>query len=112
MIYEKYAQLRDVRGITDYRVSKDTGISTSVLSGWKTGQREPSLKTVSRLARYFNVPIEYFGQPDGTDGAPAAAATAHMAPEPLSSRSLHMAFAYEHADPYTQTIVDRVLAHQ
>ena len=34
-MYEKYVIARDEAGITDYRVAKDTGISTASLSNWK-----------------------------------------------------------------------------
>ena len=36
-MYKKYAELRDKRNITDYRVAADTGISTATLSNWKNG---------------------------------------------------------------------------
>ena len=59
-MYEKYAKLRDEKGITDYRVSVDTGISKTALSEWKAGKYEPKLDKISALAKYFDVPIEYF----------------------------------------------------
>lgn len=59
-MYEKYAELRDGKGVTDYRVSADTGIPRTCLSEWKAGEYEPKLDKIAALAKYFEVPIEYF----------------------------------------------------
>lgn len=37
-MYEKYAELRDSKEITDYRVASDTGITKSTFTDWKTGE--------------------------------------------------------------------------
>lgn len=60
MIYEKYCKLRDEKGVTDYRVSKDTGLSSSMFSDWKSGRIKPGMKSVVALAEYFKVPTDYF----------------------------------------------------
>lgn len=59
-MYEKYAELRDAKGLTDYRVSKDTGITKSTFSDWKNGRSEPKMEKLKILSNYFNVSIEYF----------------------------------------------------
>lgn len=59
-MYEKYAKLRDAAGLTDYRVSADTGISKSTLSDWKRGEYDPKVDKLMILAKYFKVPIGYF----------------------------------------------------
>ena len=59
-MYEKYSELRDKAGLTDYRVSKDTGISTATLSSWKNGNYSPKFDKLLTLAKYFGVPVEYF----------------------------------------------------
>lgn len=61
-MYLKYAELRDQKGITDYRVAKETGISTATLSNWKQGNYKPKLDKLLLIARYFGVPIEYFAE--------------------------------------------------
>jgi transcriptional regulator with XRE-family HTH domain len=63
-VFERYAKLRDEKGLTDYRVSEDTGISKSTLSEWKAGKYEPKLDKIAALAAYFDVPIEYFVKGD------------------------------------------------
>lgn len=57
-MYEKYAALRDERGLTDYRVSADTGIPTSTFSNWKAGRYKPKVDKLLILAKYLGVPIE------------------------------------------------------
>lgn len=59
-MYSKYAELRDKKSLTDYRVSKDTGLSTAMLSNWKQGNYKPKADKLKILAEYFGVPIEYF----------------------------------------------------
>ena len=59
-MYEKYSALLEKVNKTSYQVSKETGISQTAFSNWKTGRSEPSLESLKRLARYFDVPIEYF----------------------------------------------------
>lgn len=58
--YKKYAEVRDRKGVTDYEVSKNTGVSTSTLSNWKAGRYTPKVDKISSLSAYFGVPIEYF----------------------------------------------------
>lgn len=59
-MYKKFSELLIKRNITAYKVSKDTGVSNSVLSDWKRGKSNPKLDKLIILAKYFNVPIEYF----------------------------------------------------
>lgn len=63
-MYKKIAALMQQRGITAYRLSKDTGIPQSVLSDWKTGRSKPKFDKLLILARYFDVPVEYFAEED------------------------------------------------
>lgn len=59
-LYKKYRLLLDKSNKTTYQVAKETGISQTAFSNWKTGRSEPGLDSLSKLAKYFNVPIEYF----------------------------------------------------
>ena len=61
-MYKKYAELRDKRGLTDYRVSEETGILKSTLSEWKKGSYTPKFDKLMILAKYFGVPVEYFAE--------------------------------------------------
>lgn len=59
-MYEKYVELRNKKGVTDYRVAMDTKISKSTFSEWKTGRSKPKVDKLKILSDYFGVPIEYF----------------------------------------------------
>lgn len=58
-MYERYVELRDKKGVTDYRVSKDTGIARSTFTDWKKGRSAPKVEKLLLLAKYFDVPVEY-----------------------------------------------------
>ena len=57
-MYEKFEALIKDRGITPYRVSKDTGIPTSTLSDWKNDRSNPKADKLKILADYFGVDIK------------------------------------------------------
>lgn len=59
-MYKKIEKLMKERGITAYRLSKDTGIAYSSLSDWKRGKSNPKLDKLVILSKYFDVSIEYF----------------------------------------------------
>lgn len=59
-MYKKYKLLLDKSNKTTYQVAKETGISQTAFSNWKTGRSEPGIESLSKLAKYFDVPIEYF----------------------------------------------------
>ena len=59
-MYEKFEKLLIEKGVTPYKVSKETGISTATLSDWKTGKSEPKKDKMQKIAEYFGVKIGYF----------------------------------------------------
>ena len=59
-MYEKFQRLLEERNITAYKVSKETGIATATLTEWKNGTYVPKVDKIMALAKYFDVPLEYF----------------------------------------------------
>lgn len=59
-MYRKYVELRDKKGVTDYKVVSDTNIPRSTFSEWKSGRSKPKTEKLKILADYFGVSIEYF----------------------------------------------------
>lgn len=59
-MYAQFQRLMEERGITPYKVSKDTGIAQSTLSDWKNGKITPKANKLETLAKYFNVSMDYF----------------------------------------------------
>lgn len=58
-MYEIFEKLIQKFNLTAYRVSIDTGVTQTALSNWKNGRSTPSRETLQKLAKYFNVSIEY-----------------------------------------------------
>ena len=58
-MYEVFEQLLQKHGVSPYKVSKDTGVTQTSLSNWKTGKSTPTTKTLQRLADYFGVTLDY-----------------------------------------------------
>lgn len=57
-MYSKYAAIRDSKGLSDYKVSKATGIAPATISDWKAGRTTPKADKLLILARYLGVTIE------------------------------------------------------
>ena len=47
-------QIMDKKGVTAYKLSKETGISESVISRWKSGEQSPSISNLVKVAHFFN----------------------------------------------------------
>lgn len=59
MAYERIFELIEEKGLTAYRVSKDTGISQASLADWKKGRSNPKIDKLQKLSEYFGVSIGY-----------------------------------------------------
>ncbi len=58
-MYEVFENLLKEKNVSSYRVSKDTGVTQTALSNWKTGKSTPTAKTLQKIADYFGVTIDY-----------------------------------------------------
>lgn len=58
-MYERFVELLQEKGITAYRVSKDTGVTQTTLSDWKTGRAVPKTATLQKIADYFDVSLDW-----------------------------------------------------
>lgn len=58
-MYTIFKELCDKKGVTPYRVAKDTGIGRSTFTDWKKG-RTPRADKLKKLADYFGVSVEVF----------------------------------------------------
>jgi len=59
MAYERIFELIEEKGLTAYRVSKDTGISQASLADWRKGRSNPKIDKLQKLSEYFGVSIGY-----------------------------------------------------
>ncbi|MCQ2354483.1 MAG: LexA family transcriptional regulator [Clostridia bacterium] len=59
MNYSVLERLMAAKGITAYRLAKDTGIAFSSLSDWKKGRSSPKADKLALIADYFEVPVDF-----------------------------------------------------
>lgn len=58
-IYDRYKAIRDSRNVKDSQVAKETGITKSTFSEWKSGKYTPKQEKLKKIADYFGVTINY-----------------------------------------------------
>ena len=58
-MYEIFEKLLKEHGITAYRVSKETGVTTATLTSWKQGKYTPKPEKMQKIADYFGVSLSY-----------------------------------------------------
>ena len=60
VLYKTLTQLCEKRGITPYRMCKDTGMQPSIMTDLKKGRRHTvKAETAAKLAAYFEVTVDY-----------------------------------------------------
>lgn len=58
MFYERYAELCKKRGLSPSRGLQELGLSSGNLINWKNG-RLPKTEVLNKIARFFDVPLDY-----------------------------------------------------
>lgn len=59
-LYERYAKIRDIRGLTDYKVAKLAGEKgTATISNWKNGKYTPKDNKMQEFAKALDVTLDY-----------------------------------------------------
>lgn len=58
-MYERFNKILQEKGLTAYKVAKDTGVSRSTLAAWKKQEYTPKLDKLQKLANYLGVSIQY-----------------------------------------------------
>lgn len=56
---EKFNELLKSKGLSLYRVAKDTGIPKSIIYEWASGEREPVSEYLVPLADYLDCSVDY-----------------------------------------------------
>ncbi|MDE7083399.1 MAG: helix-turn-helix domain-containing protein [Clostridia bacterium] len=56
---KKIKELRIEQKISQRELSENLGFSNQTISFWETGQREPDMDTLVKIAKYFNVSADY-----------------------------------------------------
>lgn len=56
---DRLKELREKKGITRHKLSKDLNISHNCIRSWEAGEYAPSLGWAKAFAEYFDVSIDY-----------------------------------------------------
>lgn len=94
-MYEIFEQLLQGYGITAYKFCKETGISQSTISTWKTKRNLISGEIAKRIADYFNVSVDYLMTGEEKEGGEKYYLndeTARIAQEIFESKELRTLF--------------------
>ena len=93
-MYEIFEQLLKEHGVTAYRVSKETGVTTATLTSWKQGKYTPKPEKLQKIADYFNVSLEYLMTGEEKEGNKYYLndETAEMAQEIFENKELRALF--------------------
>lgn len=65
---ERLKQLRNKAGLTQTEMCSMFGVAQNTYSQWETDKREPDFKTLSRIADYFHVSVDYLLGRDSAAG--------------------------------------------
>lgn len=57
--HDIFNELMTKHALSNYQLSKDTGISDSLIGYWRNGKRKPSLENLRILSEYFNISIDF-----------------------------------------------------
>lgn len=56
--YARFAELREQKHLSDYQLSKESGISATTLYAWKKGTYTPKVDKLAKIAKVLEVPLE------------------------------------------------------
>ena len=57
--YVRLKELRKAKGISQLKLGMDLCMNQNTISRYETGEREPSITELIKIADYFNVSIDY-----------------------------------------------------
>lgn len=49
----------DSNGVTASKLTQEAGITNGLITQWKSRKQEPSAKSIMKIAKYFNVSIDW-----------------------------------------------------
>ena len=52
-------EIRKSKGISQLKMAMDLNMSQNTISRYETGEREPGINELIKIANYFNVSIDY-----------------------------------------------------
>jgi len=80
-LYNRFLTILKSKGLTPYKVSKETGVSQATLTNWKNGSYVPKYNKLKKLADYLNIDIsELMGEGGEVNRVPIIGRVACGAP--------------------------------
>ena len=70
MLSERLKELRKRDGLSQVEFAKQFNISTGTIGNWETGAREPDATTLMKIAKFFNVTVDYLLNDDEKNAPP------------------------------------------
>lgn len=58
--YQTFSKLCAGHNVTASQVARETDISRSTFTQWKTGRSKPKIENLCKIANYFEVPVAMF----------------------------------------------------
>ena len=55
----KLKELRKAKGISQLKLAMDLNTSQNTISRYETGEREPGINELIKIADYFNISLDY-----------------------------------------------------
>lgn len=52
-------EIRKAKGISQLKLAMDLNANQNTISRYETGQREPSINELIKIADYFNISVDY-----------------------------------------------------
>lgn len=59
---DKILKLMSDKGVTQAQLTKEAGITNGLVTQWKNRLQQPSAKSLMKLSKYFDVPLDYFSE--------------------------------------------------
>ena len=85
MFSDKLRHLRETDGISQINFSKQIGFSQAAISAWENNTREPGIEALLRIARFFNVTVDYL-----VGNHPAVSVKADRSPQTPPPEETHL----------------------
>ena len=57
--YLRFEELLEIKGVTAYKVAKETGITTTTITNWKNGKYVPKSDKLRKIAEFLGVSESY-----------------------------------------------------
>lgn len=112
-MYDIFEKLCAEKGVTPYRVCKETGLTTSTISNWKAGRYTPKTDKLQKIADFFGVSIEFLMGTEEKEESPTYYMndeTAAIAQDIFENKELRVLFdAARNAEPEDLTAVHSML---